>query len=150
MGGDFEAFSLFGNLPGGFGQFAVAALAALEVRGRFEKMAAAEVRPEALSDVYLGIGDLPQQAAGKAHLARSSYEQVGIGHVGRVEMAVNIFLGDAVGACALELDFCGEGAKGVDKLRAAAVGKSEGEGGTCVAGCGFLCPAHLVLEIGRA
>ena len=42
-------------------------------------------------------------------------EQVGVGHVRRVEMAVNVFFGDAVGADVLELHLGGEAAEGVDQ-----------------------------------
>ena len=77
-------------------QAAEAAFAALEVGDGFEQMDAAEVGPEALGDEDLGVGDLPQKIVGDAHLARGADEQIGVGHVRRVEMAVDVFFGDAV------------------------------------------------------
>ena len=67
------------------------------------KMNAAKVRPKALGDEDLGVGDLPQKIIRDAHLARGADQQVGVGHVRRVEMAVNVFFADAVGGDVLEL-----------------------------------------------
>src|SRR5687768_10979670 len=57
---------------------AVTALARLEVDDGFEEMAAAEVRPEHLGHVDLGVGDLPEQEVRHAQLAAGADEQVGI------------------------------------------------------------------------
>jgi hypothetical protein len=64
-------------------------------------------------------------------------------------MAVNVFLGDAVGGDVLDLHLRGQGAKGVDHLRPAAVVEGQGEGGSGVAGGGVGGPGHLVLNFWR-
>jgi len=68
--------------------------------------------------------------------------------VGRVEMAANVFLGDAIEADVLALQLGGEPAEGVDQLGAAAVVEREGEGGSGAVGGGLLSPLHLVLDLG--
>ena len=54
---------------GGFAQASEAAFAALVVGEGFEQMDAAEVRPEAVGDEDLGVGDLPEEEVGDALLA---------------------------------------------------------------------------------
>src|ERR1017187_7845679 len=77
---------------------AVATFPALKVSDGFEQMDAAEIRPQPLGDKDLGVGDLPQQIVGNSHLSGGPDQQVGVGHVGSVEMTVNILFRDAAGA----------------------------------------------------
>src|SRR5207247_1713779 len=64
----------------GIGLFhsAVPSLARLKIDDGLEEMAAAEVGPQNLGDVDLGVGDLPQQEVRHAQLATGANQQVGI------------------------------------------------------------------------
>src|ERR1700728_3626474 len=73
-----------------FADAAVTTLAGLKVCDGLEQVNAAEVGPVALGDEDFGVGDLPEQEVGDAQLARGTDQQVGIGHVRGVEMAVDV------------------------------------------------------------
>ena len=94
-------FGVLFDLADIFTESAVAAFAALEVGNGFEEMDAAEVGPEALGDEDFGVSDLPEQVIREAHLARSADEQIGIGHMRGVEMAVDVIFRDALRALVL-------------------------------------------------
>ena len=66
---------------------AVAALALLIGEHGLEQVPAAEVGPQRVGDVDLGVGDLPQQVVADAHLAARADQQIGIGLAGGVEEA---------------------------------------------------------------
>ena len=66
---------------------AEASIALLESGDAFQQVFAAKIGPEALRHEDFGIGDLPEEVVGDAHLARGADEQVGIGHVAGVEVA---------------------------------------------------------------
>src|SRR6185436_9135102 len=57
---------------------AEAAIALLVRKDTFEKMAAAEVRPQRVSDPDFSVGDLPEQEIADAHLAARANQQIGI------------------------------------------------------------------------
>jgi len=59
-------------------QAAETAVAALVVGDGLEKMSAAEVGPEAISDVDLRVGDLPEEEVGDALLAGGADDQVAV------------------------------------------------------------------------
>src|SRR5690606_5027385 len=47
----------------------------------------AEVRPERWRHVELGVGHLPEQKVGDAQVPAGADEQLGVGHVGKVQVA---------------------------------------------------------------
>ena len=59
-------------------------------------MVPAEVGPQHLGEDQLAVGQLPQQEVRDAELARRPHHQIGIGHVGEVEVAGDGLLGDVV------------------------------------------------------
>src|SRR5262245_8383359 len=63
-----------------------AAFALLVVLERAEQLRLAEVRPQGLGHVQLGVGDLPQEEVGDAHFAAGADEQVGIRKAGGAEV----------------------------------------------------------------
>jgi hypothetical protein len=79
----------------GLAQAAEAALALLVVLDGLQQVDAAEVGPEAVGDEDLRVGDLPQQEVRDALLARGADDQVGVGHVPRVEVVGDVVLVEA-------------------------------------------------------
>src|SRR5262249_57969280 len=57
-----------------------APLPLLEECQRLEVLALAEVGPQRLRDVHLGVGELPEEEVADAHLAAGADQQVGVGH----------------------------------------------------------------------
>ena len=89
LGGDF-----FGGLEvvegfvgEGLAETTEAAFAALVGGDGFEEMEAVEVGPEAIGDVDLGVGDLPEEEVGDALLAGGTDDEIGVGHVAGIEGA---------------------------------------------------------------
>src|SRR5690606_39660899 len=74
-----------------------AAVAVLVVADGGVEGLAAEVGPEGLRDVELGVGDLPEEEVRDAHLAAGADEEVGVGEAGGVEGGGDVGLGDGVG-----------------------------------------------------
>src|SRR5438105_1851315 len=70
---------------------------ALEFENRFVERARGEVRPEVGGDPELGVRDLPQEEVRDPHLAARPDEEIGIGHVRRVQRATHVLLGDVRG-----------------------------------------------------
>ena len=68
-------------------------VASLEVEQRAQQIVAVEVGPQHIGAVELGVGDLPQQEVRDAQLARRADDQIGIGDVGGVELALEHLLG---------------------------------------------------------
>src|SRR5262245_44543730 len=66
---------------------AVATLAFLIGEYRFEQMTTAEVGPERLNYIDLGVGNLPQQVVADAKLSARADQQIGVRLAGRVEEA---------------------------------------------------------------
>jgi hypothetical protein len=89
------------------------------------KFGFAEVRPEGVGEVELGVGQLPEQEVAQAQLAAGADHQVGIGHVGQVEVARNRRFVDLRGARARRLDLGGDGADGVGDFGAPAVAEGQ-------------------------
>ena len=65
---------------------AEAAFALLELGDRVEEVLAAEVGPEHVGEARARVRELPEQVVRDPELARRAHEQIGIGHVGRVEV----------------------------------------------------------------
>src|SRR6266480_1342074 len=74
-----------------------APVAALVIGDGAIEVDGAEVRPERRRHPELGVGDLPQQEVGNAHLAAGPDEQIGIGHAVGVERAADVRLRHRVG-----------------------------------------------------
>src|SRR5262249_8772062 len=72
-----EAFSL--ELSGGATE---PTLALLEEVERLQVLPLAEVRPERVGDVDLGVGELPEKEVAEPHLAARPDEEIGIGNAG--------------------------------------------------------------------
>ena len=84
-----------GDAGGGSGvDGAVAAFAFLEVEEGFEETGAVEVGPEGFGDEDFGVGDLPEEEIADAHFAAGANQEIGIGKIGCVEMAGEIFFSD--------------------------------------------------------
>src|SRR6266702_3798230 len=66
--------------------------AALEFENRAVERARPEIRPEVGRDPELGVGDLPQEEVGDPHLSARADEEIGIGHVRRVERSAHVLL----------------------------------------------------------
>ena len=120
-------------IASGVGDPAVAPLALLVGQHGLEQVAAAEVRPQSVGDVDLGIGDLPQQVVADAHLAARPNHQVGVGLAAGVEEARERRLVKLIGTQSRR-----HGApRRVDDFRAAAVVQRDVEqhaaraGGSC-------------------
>ena len=79
---------------------AEAALAALVLAHRVEEVLAAEVGPQHVGEDELAVGQLPQQEVGDAVLARRADHEVGVGHLGVVEVAADRLLVDLVAGVA--------------------------------------------------
>ena len=79
------------------------------VERRLERLAR-EVGPELVAEHELRVGGLPQQVVGQPLLAARADDQVGIVHLGRVQVRAELFLGGPR-----------EGSRRVDDLRPAAV-----------------------------
>src|SRR5207253_1978791 len=73
-------------------------LALLIRKDRLEQVAAAEVGPERLGDVDLGVGDLPEQVVADAHLAARPNQQIWIRLPRGVEEARELLLVEIVRA----------------------------------------------------
>src|SRR5262245_47422956 len=58
----------------------------LEERQRLNVLALAEVRPQRLRHVHLGVGQLPEEEVADAHLAAGADQQVGVGHTLRAQV----------------------------------------------------------------
>src|SRR5580692_2065269 len=61
----------------------------LELDHGFVQMPAAHVGPQHLGEDELAVGDLPQQEIGDTRLSRGTDDQVGIGHVGEIEVTAD-------------------------------------------------------------
>src|SRR5580698_1514600 len=118
--------TLQSRAPRGWGRSGVdgaeAADPALEVDDRLVEVTPAHVGPEDLGEDQLAVGQLPEQEVRDAGLARGANDQVGVGHVGKVEVAPDRLLVDLVGRDALG----GDGPHGVDDLGPAAVVERHG------------------------
>ena len=126
--------------------FSEAALAGGEVGEGGVEVLFGEVRPEGGGDPQLGVADLPEEEVGKAQLAGSADEQVGVRRVGGVEVA-----GKKLGRDVRRGDGAAEGqlrkaaSRGGDLL-AGAVGESEREVQGGVVGSRFGRLAEEVAE----
>ena len=83
-----------GGGAGGRSDGAVAAFAFLEVEEGFEKTGTIEIGPEGFGNEDFGVGNLPEEEIADAHFAAGADEEIGIGKIGGVEMAGQIFFGD--------------------------------------------------------
>src|SRR6201997_5329524 len=88
--------TLAGGGAGGGGDGAVAAFAFLIVDEGFEEAGAIEIGPESFGDEDFGVGNLPEEEIADAHFAGGSDEEIGVGEIGGVEMAGEIFFGDGL------------------------------------------------------
>src|SRR5262245_24131274 len=82
-----------------------------------------EVGPELLAEDQLRVGALPEQVVGDPLLAAGPYQEVGIVHLGRVEVVAELLLGVSL-----------EASRRVDDLRPAAVVEGDEESDPLVAG----------------
>jgi hypothetical protein len=87
----------------------------------------AEVGPEHVGEVQLGVGQLPEQVVGQAVLPRGADQEVRVGHVGQVEVAGQCLLVDPGGVQAPPGDVDGQGPGGVDQLGPSAVVEGDDE-----------------------
>src|SRR5262245_39973012 len=93
----------------------------LELGHRLIEIARPEVRPEHGRYQELRVRDLPQEEVRDSHLTAGADQQIGVGHVGGVEGAAQLFLGDVLGLQLSGLDLAGQRAERVQELVAAAV-----------------------------
>src|SRR5512145_3057187 len=91
------------------GDAAEASLPLLEEGERLEVLALAELRPHALADVDLGVGELPQEEVADAHLAAGADEQVRVGDAGGAQVLRDGAGGDAPRVELAALDAPGDG-----------------------------------------
>src|SRR5262249_8816211 len=89
-----------------------AALPLLEERQGVEVLPLAEVRPQRLSDVHLGVRQLPQKEVADTHLAAGANQQVGIGDALGPEVLRHGLLGDLPGRELAALHAAGDGTGG--------------------------------------
>src|SRR5215213_4594907 len=106
------------------------------VERRLERLAR-EVRPELVAEDELRVRELPQQVVRDAQLAARADQEVGIVHVGRVEVAAEVFL-----------RLTGEGSRRVHDLRPAAVVEGHEQGDAVVRRGELLGPVHSPSELG--
>src|SRR5206468_10973004 len=64
----------------------VASLPSAEILHGSKQILTAEIRPELLGYVHLGVGELPQQKIRNAHFTRGAYEQIRIWIIACVKM----------------------------------------------------------------
>src|SRR5207247_106926 len=69
------------------GRAAEAALALLEEGERLEVVALAEVGPQGVGHVHLGVRELPEEEVAEAHLAAGADQEVGIRDAVRAEVS---------------------------------------------------------------
>jgi len=105
---------------GGFGgvNTTVAAFAFLEVEEGFEEVGSIEIRPQRFGDEDFRVGNLPEKKIADAHFTAGADEEIGIGKVGSVEMARDLFLGDGL---TMVVGLGEDGIHGVHNFSAAAV-----------------------------
>src|SRR6266436_2281642 len=115
-----QAFAL-GLLAGA----AETALPALELGDRLEELPLAEVRPERVRHVDLGVGDLPQEEVTDPHLTARADQEIGIWNAGSAERRRNQLLIDGLGSEIAALDAAGDRAHGFRQLLTAAVADGE-------------------------
>ena len=94
-----------------------AALTAGELEQRGVERVRAEVRPQRVAEVELGVGGLPDQEVGQALLAAGPDDEVRVGQAGRVQGRADRALVDLVGRDAAR----GESPERVDELGPAGV-----------------------------
>src|SRR3954451_4048759 len=73
------------------------AVAALELEDGLGEVVAAEVGPQDVGEDQLAIGQLPEKEVGDAVLARGADDEVGVRHLGVVEVPANGLLVDVAG-----------------------------------------------------
>src|SRR5215472_1749895 len=96
-------------------------LALLIVLERAEKLRFAEVRPQGVGHVELGIGDLPEEEVRDAHLAAGADEQVRIGKARGAEVGGHGRLVDGVRVQLAGAHGARDATRGLDDVLAAAV-----------------------------
>src|SRR5580704_14260361 len=113
-----------GLTGGGFGGVytAVTTLALLEIDQSCEEMGTIEIGPKDFSDEDFGVGNLPEEKIADPHFAAGTNEEIGVGQIGGVEMARELFLGDGVRR-AVAVALGEDGVHGIDDFRAATVVK---------------------------
>src|SRR6185312_7097796 len=89
------------------------------------QMPPVEIGPERIEKDKLGVGGLPEQEIGKPLLAGGTNPQVDVGNFRLVEVAVEKFLVDLVGADLARRDVTGDRRRGVEDLGPAAVVAAE-------------------------
>jgi hypothetical protein len=119
----------------------------LEVDERFEQAGAIEIWPEDFSDEDFGVGNLPEQEITYTHFAAGADEEIGIGEIGSVEMARDLFFGDGC-VSGVAIAFGEDRIHGVDDFRAATVIQGDGKDHAGVACCGFHCFLGVSLNSG--
>src|SRR5207249_5000116 len=115
------------------GGAAEAALALLEEGERLEVVALAEVGPQGVGHVHLGVRELPEEEVAEAHLAAGADQEIGIRDAARAEVLGERAGGDPVGVELAAPDAPGAGARGARDLLAPAVADGEDHGHTGVA-----------------
>src|SRR4051794_32050129 len=105
------------------------------VERRLERLAR-EVRPQLVAEHELRVGDLPEQVVRDAQLAARADQEVGIVHVGRVQVAAELFL-----------RLSREGSRRVHDLRPAAVVERHEQRDAIVARRQLLRPVHPPREL---
>src|SRR5438445_14168 len=118
------------------GGAAEAALALLEEGERLEVVALAEVGPQGVGHVHLGVRELPEEEVAEAHLAAGADQEVGIRDVAGAEVPGERAGGDPFRGELAAPDAPRDGARGARDLLAPAVADGEDHGHTGVAsGC---------------
>src|SRR5436305_4158939 len=100
---------------------AIATLAAAELGDRPFEMLLAEVGPQGVDEHQLGVGALPEQEIADALFAAGADQQVGIGHAGGQQLALEQVLVDLLRRELARRDLGGEVAGRLDDLVARAV-----------------------------
>src|SRR5215471_7693832 len=119
--------------PGSAVDGAEAPLPALVLPDRLEQVVAPEVRPQDVGEHQLGVGELPEEIVRDPELPRGPHEQVGVGHVRRVQASSDGAFADLVRVEPSRRHLVADDAGGVDQLGPPAVVEREREGHGAVA-----------------
>ena len=98
-----------------------------EMLDRGVELALAEVRPQRVAEIQLGVGEIPQQEIADALLAAGADQQVGIRQPGQRQVRAERGLVDVVGAQLAGDAALGELPRGPSDVPAPAVGDGDDE-----------------------
>src|SRR5689334_1014969 len=128
---------------------AIATLAAAELGDGALEVLLAEVGPQRVDEHQLGVGTLPEQEIADALLAAGADQQVGIGHAGGQQLALEQVLVDLLRRDLAGRDLPGEAAGRLHDLVARAVVDADIDVDAGVAAGPLLGVADILDDVGR-